>query len=135
MYVIHRFPSQNNDEFNSFLSNFEKLLSNTNKLKPSLFVVTGDFNALSSVWWCNDINATEESKLFSLTSSNGFSQIINEPAHNQTNSSSCIDLIFTSQSNLSVNSGVHASLHPNSHHQIVRSSFNLDFHYPHHTSN
>ena len=84
VYVIHRFPSQNNDEFNSFLSNFEKLLSNTNKLKPSLFVVTGDFNALSSVWWCNDINATEESKLFSLTSSNGFSQIINDPAHKQT---------------------------------------------------
>ena len=39
-----------------------------------------------------------------------------------TKSSPCIDLIFTDQPNLSVNSGVHASLHPNCHHQIVHTS-------------
>ena len=48
----------------------------------------------------------------------------------QTNSSSCIDLIFTHQPNLSVNSGVHASLHPNCHHQIVHTKFNLNISYP-----
>ena len=37
---------------------------------------------------------------------------------------------FTDQPNLSVNSGVHASLHPNCHHQIVHSSFNLNIYYP-----
>ena len=42
----------------------------------------------------------------------------------------CIDLIFTNQENLSVNSGFHASLHPNCHHQIVHSSFNLNIYYP-----
>ena len=52
--------------------------------------------------------------------------MINEPTHIQTSSSSCTDLIFTNQSNLSVNPGVHASLHPNCHHQIIHSSFNLD---------
>ena len=41
-------------------------------------------------------------------------QIINEPTHIQTNSSSCIDSVFTDQTNLSVNSGVHFSLHLNS---------------------
>ena len=50
--------------------------------------------------------------------------------HIQTNSSSCIDLIFTDQPNLSMNSGVHSSLRPNCHHQIVHSSFNLNIHYP-----
>ena len=40
------------------------------------------------------------------------------------NSSPCIDLIFTDQPNLSENSGVHASLHPNCHHQIAHTSFN-----------
>ena len=35
-------------------------------------------------------------------------------------------LIFTYQPNLSVNTGVHASLHLNCHHQIVNSSFNLN---------
>ena len=29
-----------------------------------------------------------------------------------------------------MNSGVHSSLHPNRHHQIVHSSFNLNIHYP-----
>ena len=41
------------------------------------------------------------------------------------NSSSCIDLNFTDQSNMSVNYGVHASLHSTCHHQIVHASFNL----------
>ena len=56
--------------------------------------------------------------------------MIHEPTRIQTSSSSCIDLIFTNQPNLSVNSGVHASLHPNCHHQIIHSSFNLDISYP-----
>ena len=108
----------------------EKLLSDINKCKPSLSVITGDFNARSSYWWCKDINTTEGSKLFSLTSSNGFSQLINEPTHIQANSSSCIDLILTDQPNLSMNSGVHSSLHPNCHHHIVHSRFNLNIYYP-----
>ena len=41
----------------------------------------------------------------------------------QTSSSSWIELTFTDQSNLSVNSGVHVSLHPNCHHQIVHPGF------------
>ena len=45
-------------------------------------------------------------------------------------SSSCIDLIFTDRPNLAVNSGVHASLHPNCHHQVVHTSFNLNISYP-----
>ena len=124
--VIYRSPSQINSEFDLFLSNFGKLLSDINERKPFLSVITGDFNARSSSWWSKDIDTTKESNLFSLTSSNGFPQLINEPTHIQTSSSSCIDLIFTNQSNLSVNSGVHASLHPNCHHQIIHSSFNLN---------
>ena len=128
--VIYRSPSQNSNQFELFLSNLENLLSDINKDKPSLFVVTGDFNARSSSWWCNDINTIERSHLYSLTSSNDFSQLINEPTNIQTNNSSCIELMFTNQPNLSVNSGVHSSLHPNCHHQIVHTSFNLDIYYP-----
>ena len=121
--VIYRSPSQNNSEFDSFL----KSLKNT---KPFLSVITGDFNARTSCWWSEDINTSEGLKLLSLTSANGVSQLINEPTHLQTSNSSCIDLIFTDQPKLSVNSGVHASLHPNCHHQIVHSSFNLNISYP-----
>ena len=124
--VIYRSPRQTNDEFDTFLSNFQMLLNDINSRKPSLSVVTGDFNSRCSFWWSNDINTTEGLKLLSLTSSNGFTQLIHEPTHIQANSSSCIDLVFTDQPNLSVNSGVHASLHPNCHHQITHSNFNLN---------
>ena len=110
------------------------LLNDINNHKPSLSVVTGDFNSRCSSWWSNDINTTEGLKLLSLTSSNGFTQLIHEPTHLQASSSSCIDLVFTDQPNLSVNSGVHASLHPNCHHQITHSNFNLNIYYPPHTN-
>ena len=128
--VIYRSPSQTNDEFDTFLSNFQMLLNDINNRKPSLSVVTGDFNSRCSSWWSNDINTREGLKLLSLTSSNGFTQLIHESTHIQANSSSCIDLVFTDQPNLSVNSGVHASLHPNCHHQITHSNFNLNIYYP-----
>ena len=128
--VIYRSPSQNNREFDSFLLNFEQLLSDISTRKPTVSIITGDFNARSSSWWSDDINTSEGTNLYSLTSSNGFFQLINEPTHVQSNSSSCIDLLFTDQPNLAVNSGVHASLHPNCHHQIVHTSFNLNISYP-----
>ena len=128
--VIYRPPSQNNREFNSFLSSFEQLLSEISKRKPIVFIITGDFNARSSSWWYNNTNTLEGTNLYSLTSSNNFSQLINEPTHIQRNSSSCIDLVFTDRPNLAVNSGVHASLHPNCHHQVVHASFNLNISYP-----
>ena len=127
--VIYRSASQNSNEFNLFLTHLENLFSDINNRKPFLSVVTGDFNARSSSWWPSDINTSEGTNLFSLASSNGFSQLINEPTHIQTSSSSCLDLIFTDQPNLSINSGVHSSLHSNCHHQIVHSSFNLNIHY------
>ena len=105
-------------------------LSDINNCKPSLSVITGDFNWRCSSWWPDDINTKEGLKLFSLTSSNGFSQLIKEPTHIQENSSSSIDLTFTDQANLSVNSGVHASLHPNCYHHMVHFIFNLNIYYP-----
>ena len=59
----------------------EMSFNNINKRKPSLSVVNGDFNARSSSWWFNDINTIEGSHLYSLTSSNSFSQLKNESNH------------------------------------------------------
>ena len=130
VYIIYRSPNQNKNDFDLFLTNLEQLSGEINNHKPYLSIITGDFNARSSSRWSEDITNTEGFNLFSLTSSNGFYQLINEPTHTQGSSSSCIDLIFTNQENLSVNSGVHASLHLNCHHQIVHSSFNLNIYYP-----
>ena len=46
------------------------------------------------------------------------------------NSESCIDLFFTSQPNLVSESGVHASLFPRCHHQIIYAKINLKIYYP-----
>ena len=91
VYVIYRSPSQNISEFELFLSNFEKILSDINERKPFLSVITGDVNARSSSWWSKDVDTTVGSKLFSRTSSNGFPQLINELTHVRTSSSSYIN--------------------------------------------
>ena len=49
---------------------------------------------------------------------------------NLNNSSSSIDMIFNSQPNLLIESGVHLSLHPSCHHQITLGKLNLDIVYP-----
>ena len=79
-----------------------------------------------------DITSDEGRKIEAVTSQNGLHQEINEPTYILNNSSSCIDLIFNSQHRLStlIESGVHPSLHPNCHHEIVFPKFNLDVVYP-----
>ena len=69
--VIYRSPSQNSRGFDSFLLNFEQLLSDISMRKPTVSIITGDFNARSS-WWSDDINTLEGTNLYSLKSSNGF---------------------------------------------------------------
>ena len=59
-----------------------------------------------------------------------WTQIINEPTHILEDALSCIDLIFTQQPNMFLDSRVHSSLHPNSHHQIAFAKFSLKVYYP-----
>ena len=46
------------------------------------------------------------------------------------NSSSCINLLFTSQPSIVVESGVHPSFHHNCHYRVVIAKFNLKIYYP-----
>ena len=59
----------------------------------------GDFNARSLSWCKYDIS--NQSTIDSVTSIHGLEQLIYEPTHILSNSSSCIDLVFTNQPNLS----------------------------------
>ena len=96
----------------------------------SLFtIILGDFNARSSVWWTKDITTTKDTQLESLTSVQRFHQLMLQPTHLLPQSSSCIDLIFTDQPNLIVDSGVHSSLHSNCHHQIKHCKLNFNIEY------
>ena len=78
----------------------------------------------------NDTSTYEVSKIDSVTSQFRLEQIIKEPTHIVGGSSSCIDLIFTTQSNLVMKSGVHSSLQSNCHHHIAFAKFKLKIHYP-----
>ena len=92
-------------------------------------VALGDFNTKSSHWYNKDITSNEGRQIEAVTSQNGLHQVI-KLKHILNNSSSCIDLIFNSQPDLLIESGVHPSLQPNSHHQIIFAKFNLDIIYP-----
>ena len=92
--VIYRSPSQSINEFDSFLSNLEKLVSDINNRKPALSIITCDFNARSqSSGLIILILQGDQNYLHYLP--HGFSQLINEPKHIRTNSTSCIDMLFT----------------------------------------
>ena len=73
---------------------------------PFLIVAIGDFNAKSSNWYTGGTTTFEGSKIETITSQFGLQQIINEPIHIQGKSESCIDLIFSSQPNLVMSSGI-----------------------------
>ena len=92
-------------------------------------VILGDFNAKSKAWYIDDSTSFEGSKINFLTSSFGFHQIINKLTHILNNSSSSIDLIFTTQPNLALESVVHSSLHVNCYHQLPYAKFHLNVFY------
>ena len=126
--VLYRSPSQSQDEFETLSDNFEMTLDTLAQKNPFLMTNIGD--AKSKNWYSQDKASFEGKTIESITSQFGLYQSINEPAHLLENSSSCIDLIFTSQTNLVVESGVDPSRHHDCHHRIVFAKFNLMISYP-----
>ena len=108
------------------------ILDLVSKKNPFLLVVLGDFNAKLSQWHDKHSSTSEGISVETITSQFGLHQIINEPTHLLENLSLCIDLIFTSQPNLSVESGTQPSLYPNCHYRIISAEFNLEVLYPPH---
>ena len=78
---IYRSPSQNQDEFKNFCTNFDIVLDNINDELPLCSIVTGDFNTRCSRWRKNDITNLQGQELDSLTLSAGYNQIIDKPTH------------------------------------------------------
>ena len=127
---LYRSPNQCQDDFESFINNLEYNLDSVIVNNPFLTVILGDMNAKSSLWYNNDITTYQGSKIDGVTSYFELQQIIKEPTHCIVDSSSCVDLIFTTQPNLVMESGVHFSLHANCHHHITFAKLNLKIDYP-----
>ena len=98
--------------------------------KPFLVVVFRGFNVKSNNWYYHDKSNSEGKAIVITTKQYGLHQVNKEPTHILDNFSTCIDLIFTSQPNLNIDSVVHPSLHPNCRHQIVYAKFDLLIHFP-----
>ena len=108
----------------------ERNLDDLPQNNPFLVVVIGDFNVKSNNWYSRDKSSLEDDTVDNKTKQYGLYQVIRETTHILDNTSSCIDLIFTYQPNLITESGVHPSLHPNCHHQIIYAKFNLQIYFP-----
>ena len=106
-------------------------MSNINDEKPLASIITGNFNARSKNWWSQDITNSQGSIIDTLTSTSGNHQLINLPSHMANTSSSCNDLIFTSNPNLITEFGIEKSLYADScHHNIVFGKMNLNVSLP-----
>ena len=114
----------------SFADNLKFHLDSVALRNPYLIVVLGDFNAQTKGWYSLGKTTYEGTRIDGITSQFGLEQLIHEPTHIIGERSSCIDLIFASQPNLVVESGVQSSLHQNCHHQIVFARFNLKVVFP-----
>ena len=85
---LYRSPSQASDEFVDFCTDLNFFLLNINDLNPACSVITGDFNSRSPQWWALDKENKERREISFLTSSAGYSQLINQPTHIAKKSSS-----------------------------------------------
>ena len=65
-------------------------------------------------------------ELDNITTSAGYSQLINEPTHFVNKTSSCIDLIFSSDLNITRICGIEKTIHKKCHHDIIYGTLNFN---------
>ena len=92
-------------------------------------MITGDFNCRNSNWYLEDPVTPQGNRVEDLTSFYGLNQLIKTPTHLLQNSATCIDLVFTNQPHLVMESGVHSSLSSTRQHEIVFAKLNLKVEY------
>ena len=111
--------SQNSEQIQSFCDSFDILMNNISSLNPAISIITGDFNGKCSKWYSFETSDNIGKELDTITSAAGYSQTIDKPTHFTNNSSSCVDLIFTSNPSMLVDSGIEKSLSSSCHHDII----------------
>ena len=124
-----RSPSQNDDEFETFCSDLTFLLNNINKFQPSCSVLLGHFNAKHSKWCSANRSNKPGIALENITSTAGCNQTINKPTHFTNVSSSCIDLIFASNTTY-LNTGIEQSVYDKCRHSTIYGKLNFDIPLP-----
>ena len=115
----YRSPAQTPDEFENYYQNFHLTLSNIDDTLPFCLIVIGDFNARCRNWWVGDVNSNTGKELDSLTSTAGYTQLIDKPTHFISGGSSCIDLIFCNKPEIVSECRIDHSLFQTCHHNLI----------------
>jgi len=122
-------PNLSSIEFEEYTCALEKIYLLVRREKPSVVILTGDFNARSPLFWENDTETREGRVFNNFLLSNNLEELINEPTHiRDDGAQSCIDLICTDHANLFTETGVFPTLDVHSKHNIVFGA--LNFHVP-----
>ena len=101
-------------------------LSNINDDHPTCSILEGNFNTKSSKWCNKDKSNRAGIELDNITTSAGYSQLINELTHFVNKTSSCIDPIFSSDLDITTNCGIVNTINEKCHHDIIYGTFNLN---------
>ena len=130
LILCYRSPSQDHAQIRTYFKKLEKIISNIKKENPAIIVLSGDLNARSPVLWSGELDENlAGKKLAELITLENMEQILDEPTHMPSDTTStCIDLIITSNPSAIIDHGVLPSLDPRCKHQIIYSQIN--FHVP-----
>ena len=93
-------------------------------------MITSDFNWRNSNWYLGDPVTPQGACVKAVISFYGLNQLIKTPTHLLQNSATFIDLVFTNQPHLVMESGVHSCLSSTCHHETVFAKLNLKVKYP-----
>ena len=117
--VLYHSPSQSIKQFSLFKQRWEETIININDCSPIIAMYTGDFNVRNSEWWNGDSTNLQGTELAELVAQYNLDQVIDGPTHILPNSASCIDLIFTMETNFATELRVLPSLFLRNHHQLI----------------
>ena len=126
--LSYRPPSMSTvNDVAAYCSKLKDSIDKIAREKPSLIVLTGDFNARSPLFWSEERHENMPGeKLSNFMLLNCLEQLIAEPTHfPRDDIETCIDLILTDKPASFVDSGVIPSPDPRCKHQIIHGTINF----------
>ena len=100
-------------------------MNNIDSLNPAISITTGYFSGKCSKWYSFDTSDNIGKELDTITLTVGYGQIIDKLTHFTNKLSSCIDLIFTPNHSIMVDSGIEKSLCSSCHHDTIYGKVNV----------
>ena len=128
LILSYRPPSMNTvGDVAAYCSHLKDSVDKIAREKPSLVILTGDFNARSPLFWSDErLETMPGEKLSNFMLLNCFEQLISEHTHfARDDIETCIDLILTEQPSSFVDSGVIPSPDPRCKHQVIHGTINF----------